>query len=278
MTVCLPLDDPNTSWKQYCPSAFAAILFFVLFGATLGLHIFQAVKLQKKFCWVVIMGAAWEFATYVFRYSSVEHPTTKTWYEGSTLLVLLAPLWINAFEYMLLGRMIYFFLPNQQMFRIQAKRIGLYFVIGDIFSFITQLFGGVMIIKSTNPTGLRIYTAGCVIQAVVVLIYLFLVFTFHKRVSREADPSAAQEAKRMVVIMYISTIIIMIRIIFRIVEFSAGAGGSLTATIEGHEAYVYVLDALPLFLALALLNIVHPGTILIGPASEFKKIRDQTQW
>ncbi|KAH8817363.1 RTA1 like protein-domain-containing protein [Xylogone sp. PMI_703] len=272
MAICLPFGDPNTKWNLYCPSVAAAVIFSILFGLTMGMHIYQAVKFVKTFCWVCIMGAAWEFLAYVTRYFSIEHPTNNSWYEISTLLVLLAPLWINAFEYMLLGRMIHFFLPSKQILGIEARKVGRYFVFGDIGSFITQLFGGVMIIKSKSSAGFRIYTAGCVLQAVVVIIFIGLVVVFDKQVSQGFNRSGAREAKRMVIIMYLSTFVIMIRIIFRIIEFSAGVNSSLTANIEGHEFYIYVFDALPLFVALVLLNVVHPGTVLVGPDSEFRKL------
>jgi hypothetical protein len=39
-----------------------------------------------------------------------------------------------------------------------------------------------------------------------------------------------------------------------------------------HEAYVFALDATPMFLALALLSVTHPGMVLVGPDSEFPKL------
>ena len=54
---------------------------------------------------------------------------------------------------------------------------------------------------------------------------------------------------------------------FRLVEFSQGA--SSTNPILSHEAFQLYLDALPMLLALMLLNIVHPGLVLKGPGSSF---------
>jgi hypothetical protein len=42
-----------------------------------------------------------------------------------------------------------------------------------------------------------------------------------------------------------------------------------------HEVYEYVLDAVPMFIALLVLNIVHPGRILQGPDSEFLRVSRQ---
>lgn len=39
-----------------------------------------------------------------------------------------------------------------------------------------------------------------------------------------------------------------------------------------NEVYVYVLDATPMFLALLLLSLFHPGLTLVGPESEFPRM------
>ena len=62
-----------------------------------------------------------------------------------------------------------------------------------------------------------------------------------------------------------------LRIIFRIIEFSAGAGTALTNTIKGNEAFLYCLDALPMILALGAFHIYHPGKVLVGLGSDFPK-------
>lgn len=57
--------------------------------------------------------------------------------------------------------------------------------------------------------------------------------------------------------------------IFRLVEFSPGAGDD--NHISTNEMYAIGLDALPMFLALFMLNTVHPGWVLRGPNSEFPR-------
>jgi hypothetical protein len=116
----------------YCPSLPAAILFSILFGITTSFHIFQAHHFRKTFCWALIMGAVWETAAFVIRCISTQNPTSQGAYDPQFLLILLAPLWINAFDYMLLGRMVYYFLEDQKLFGIRAERMALCFVVLDI--------------------------------------------------------------------------------------------------------------------------------------------------
>jgi RTA1 like protein len=108
------------------------MLFSVLFGITTSIHIFQAHQFRKTFCWALIMGAIWETAAFVIRCISIQNPTSQGAYDPQFILILLAPLWINAFDYMLLGRMVYYFLEDRRLFGIRAERMALCFVLLDI--------------------------------------------------------------------------------------------------------------------------------------------------
>lgn len=61
-----------------------------------------------------------------------------------------------------------------------------------------------------------------------------------------------------------------VRIIFRIGQYAQGT--SATNPVLTHEAYEYVFDAVPMFLALAALNVFHPGHILQDPESKFQRL------
>ena len=59
-----------------------------------------------------------------------------------------------------------------------------------------------------------------------------------------------------------------IRIIFRLIEYSPAGESS---NIQGKEVLFYTLDSVPMAFAAYLINIFHPGPILVGPDSEFPK-------
>ena len=142
MAQCKALDtqDGNLPLYDYCPSKAAAVLFFVLFLGNLVSHIFLATKWRKAFCWVIIMGAIWETAGYAFRIISITNdPLSRTWFIPMTLFLLLAPLWLNAFDYMLFGRLVHYFLPGETIFGLKAKRLALLFVCLDIGAFFVQV-------------------------------------------------------------------------------------------------------------------------------------------
>lgn len=124
--------DPDAVWL-YCPSFGAAVLFSILFGLTFIAHFVQAIVYRKGFAWVVIMGAAWETMGMTFRTFSTKHQDLNSWFIVQSLLILLAPLWINAFVYMVLGRMVNFYLEDKRVLGIPARKLTLYFVLLDIW-------------------------------------------------------------------------------------------------------------------------------------------------
>lgn len=57
--------------------------------------------------------------------------------------------------------------------------------------------------------------------------------------------------------MYVASLLIMVRSIFRAVEYLQGSSGSLLA----HEAYLYGLDALLMLGVMVIFNIIHPSGV-----------------
>ncbi|KAF7981054.1 hypothetical protein HWV62_35518 [Athelia sp. TMB] len=260
----------------YDPSFPAAVATASLFGLMLGLHLFQGFYYRKKFCWVIIMGAAWETASFVIRALGTRYQQNATYITISTILFLLAPLWINAFDYMVLGRMVYFFIPEKKLY-IKATRFSACFVWLDVTSFIVQLGGG-LLLSSTGASakvqslGKDIYMGGIGMQQFFIFLFLALVIMFHRRVlalerSWVLVTTGRTQWRMMLYCLYTSLLLITIRIVYRLIEFSRGTGSN--NPIPYHEFYMYVLDALPMFLALAAMSIGHPGRTLIGPDSEF---------
>jgi hypothetical protein len=286
---CYPITDPNSQWN-YCPSYGAAILFICLFGLTTLTHILQAILHKKPFAWVLIMGGAWETAGYIFRTFSVEHQLNTAYAIAQQLLILLAPLWINAFVYMVLGRMVHFFLTDDKAFGLKAKRITLIFVLCDISTFLVQGAGGSMT-TSTNPpstqrTGLHVYMDGVGMQILTICIFLTICMRFQVKVHRQEQSalSAGQgihltdfnspiHARHLLYLVYTVLGLIVFRNIYRLIEFSSGVYSNITE----HEWYAYVFDAVPMFFALVAFNILHPGRILRGPNSDFSQDRKRAK-
>lgn len=283
----VPPEACNANWN-YDPSFGAALIFTLLFGLTMSIHIFQAFYHKKfKLSWVIIMGATWEFFSFLLRTLGTRNQQSLAFAIVSQVLVLLAPLWINAFLYMVLGRMIYYFIPAQTLWGLKATSIAKYFVWLDVLSFITQLVGGVMIQPGSSGsavmTGIHIYMGGIGLQEFFILIFICLCTKFflvkraeERRLSSsrnliiQSGPSSQQNWRILLFAIYSCLTLITVRIIFRMIEFASGTNPA-TNPIPYHEAYFMCLDAFPMLLACILLDAIHPGRILVEEGSEFPK-------
>ena len=279
----VPLDDCRNLWSYY-PSFGAAILFSILFGMTMVIHVVQARIYRKRFCWVIIMAGIWETTGFILRTLSTRNQINMGLYIPEELFILLAPIWVNAFVYMTLGRMVYYFLPERKIWGISASKLAKYFVCIDILSFAVQAVGGSMASGGTQESaasvmaGIHVYMAGIGIQEFFILVFLGLAITFHRRILFLEKSGALVTVhlnpkwRPLLYTLYVTLGFITIRIIFRLVQYSAG----VLSNIPTHEVYFYCFEALPMFLALLVLNITHPGRYLIGPESEYpRKSRQQ---
>ncbi|CZR56476.1 related to RTA1-involved in 7-aminocholesterol resistance [Phialocephala subalpina] len=266
---------------DYYPSFAAAVVFSVLFGMLTAMHIVQAAMYKKKFCWVVIMGAMWEFASFATRAVSTLHQQSVALLLVSQLFVLLAPLWINAFAYMLLARLIHFFSPTHTIFRIPTAILSILFVSLDFISFVIQLVGG----SYAGPTapvdqqmkGVHIYMGGIGLQQFFIFVFLGLAVKFQREMRRleRMGPGAKMGWRGVLWTLYGSLGFITVRIFFRLIEFSGGKTSS--NPLPFHEGYFYALEAMPMFFAIMCFNVNHPGRVLVGPESELPGLRE-TFW
>jgi hypothetical protein len=275
---CLAPNDPNNQWGDLCPNAIPSYLFAILFGATTIAHITQAILYKKWYSFVIIMGGLWQTAAFIFRSMSIHDQTKEIFYTVWFILILCAPLWINAYVYMVMGRMVYNFLPKGKTFGVPAHRFGLIFVCLDIVSFFVQI-GGASMASGSNVSakqmllGIHVYMIGIAVQQIFIFLFLALTIRFQLGL-REVTPTRdLTSAKRLLYVVYAVLGLITIRIIFRLIEYSNG----LKSTIPSKEAYMYVFDSLPMFVALLLLNIMHPGRVMPGKESDLPSRKQRKQ-
>lgn len=173
---------------------------------------------------------------------------------------------------MTLGRMVYYFLPSRSILRMPASTLAAIFVGLDIISFAVQLAGGTMASPTAPPDvqqkAVHIYMGGIGLQEFFILIFVGLCIVFQRQASRTTRGATFFKSSwgRLLCALYISLAAITVRIIYRLIEFSGGMGQDNALTT--HEAYFYILEAVPMFVALAAFNVVHPARVMTGPEAE----------
>lgn len=213
-------------------------------------------------------------------------PANDTVYSIWFILILVAPLWTNAFVYMVVGRMVWTFLPNHKLGGIKAWRFGMGFVILDILyvfplfsgnerpanklsAFLVQAFGaskasGNNISIATIMQGLHIYMIGVGVQQFFIILFSVLLVRLHMRLRNEAPSSEVVKALRLLYVVYAALLMITIRIIFRLIEYSSG----INSSIPNHEAFMFIFESIPMLVAIVLFNFVHPGAVMAGKESD----------
>ncbi|OCL11240.1 hypothetical protein AOQ84DRAFT_314190 [Glonium stellatum] len=269
------------SYYNYDPSFEAAIAFSVLFAIITVIQTVEAFSFRKGFCWVIIMGLSWETGSFITQALGSHHQQSSALALVSQLLILLAPLWINAYVYMTTGRMIWAFLPEKKIWKVKAMSIGKYFVWLDIISFLVQGMGGAMLSPGSSPKtakiGMDIYMAGVGVQQFFICLFITLIIRFHYEMLQLEKTSFAPTNKKwkwLTYALYATLALITTRIIYRLLEFSRGVNPS-TNPLPFHEGYMLALDATPMFLAGLILCIIHPGMVLVGPESDFPSRKEK---
>ncbi|KAL4744507.1 hypothetical protein BDW72DRAFT_188365 [Aspergillus terricola var. indicus] len=290
---CLPIPPKENGYvppggcgniHMYEASFAAPVLFSVLFGLTTIFHIVQAIMFKKRYAWVVIMGSLWELIAFIMRSLFAKNQSSDAYNTPFTIFFLLAPIWVNAFLYMTLGRLIYFFLPSGRLGGIGAKRFGHIFVWLEILAFIIQLVGAAFTTdteasQETIMRGVHIYMGGIGVQELFILIFTGL-FIHLQRKMGEMERQGNLDAEKigrgsipwrwLFYAIYASLFLITVRIIFRLAQYADGT--NIDNPALRNEWFEYVWDAAPIFICLAILNVAHPGRVLVGPDSEFPRV------
>ncbi|KAF2472796.1 RTA1-domain-containing protein [Lindgomyces ingoldianus] len=288
------LDDPNV-WVpyRYVPSKPAAVVFVVAFSLTTFLHTFQLVNKRTWYFIPLVIGGFFEIVGYIGRILS----TNDLWALGpfimQSLLLLVAPALFAASIYIILGRII-LLVDGERYSLIRHKWLTKVFVTGDVLSFLVQGGGGgiqAMHTLAALHTGEKLIIVGLFLQLAFFGFFIFVAGLFHYRLVN-ANPSKQSSApislsslanrnnsprrvtasssatpttlnvdslpwKRHIYALYAASTLIMIRGVFRVIEYLMGNSGYLLR----HEYFLYIFDAFLMFLVMGLFNWIHPSQV-----------------
>ncbi|KAL2819662.1 RTA1 like protein [Aspergillus cavernicola] len=256
---------------HYNPSFAAALCFTVAFGVSTAAHLWQACRYKTRFMIPFIIGAIIETLGYAARIVSAKQ--SPDWSVGpyaiQSLLLLLAPPLLAASIYMVLGRIIRL-VEGEERSLLHPKKLTKVFTSGDVLSFLTQCAGGGMLSQAKTESkvllGERVIIVGLFVQVLFFGGFMILSVLFHRNIHR--NPTTASLAtdnrggvpawKTCLYVLYTVSLLIMVRSIYRVVEYIQGSEGYL----QGHEAYLYVLDAALMLVVCGVFIWKHPGALI----------------
>ncbi|KAG9099444.1 hypothetical protein FS749_001251 [Ceratobasidium sp. UAMH 11750] len=251
-------DSTNFPYDASIP---AAILFTVLFGLTLLVHFGQAIRGRCRYLIPLLIATALETAGYVFRYLAIKMPTQEWPSILSQIFIIVAPAFLAANEYMIFGRIMAYVGSEHGL--VRPTIITKLFVGADILTILTQAAGGSML-NGDNMSSLRIgrliLIGGLAAQVGTFAIFMVLAVAFDIRTRRPLG-SDMKVIHPLMWALYASGILIIIRSIYRTIEFSQihFTADDETGYVVDHEWLFYVFDSLLVLAATVVLNIIHPS-------------------
>jgi hypothetical protein len=209
-----------------------------------------------------------------------------------SLLILVAPALFAASIYIILGRII-LLVDGERYALVRRKWLTKMFVAGDVLSFMLQgagtstnmnaeqrmqwltycIGGGIQAAGTLEAlhTGEKLIIAGLFCQLFFFAFFIVVAGIFHyrlvnnkpfqKRIQHQQLSSSIPlydlPWKRHLYNLYLTSGLIMIRSIFRVIEYLQGNAGYLLS----HEVFLYVFDAILMLTVMVMFNWVHPSEV-----------------
>ncbi|KAG8352494.1 hypothetical protein FVEN_g9627 [Fusarium venenatum] len=257
-------DDVAFKLYRYDPSMAAAVIFTILFMAITGLHLYQMLRTKTWFLICFVIGGFMQFIGYIGRAGSAHE--TPDWsltpFIIQNLFLLISPALFAASIYMILGRII-LATGGENCSPIRRAWLTKIFVIGDVLSFALQGAGGSMMAAGSLEllhNGERVVMIGLVVQVIFFSLFAVAAALFHTRLLQNLSTKALASNipwERYLCILYIASGLIMVRSVFRLIEYAQGNAGYLIS----HEVYMYLFDSVLMLLTMALFAWEHPSQL-----------------
>jgi hypothetical protein len=235
------LDFALYRYELSLPAAIAAVAGFLILTL---FHVWRIYRHRSFYFTAFTVGGCFQVIGYCGRIWSHFDDTAIGGFVMQAILILIAPALYAASIYMILGRLIRA-LHAEPVSIIPVKWMTKVFVIGDVLSFLLQAGGGGIQAAGTlelYDIGEKVIIVGLFIQIFMFGFFLVTTVVFHSRF-RRSDSSVRQQPlvrwKRHLTVLYVASAIILMRSIFRVVEYLQGNRGYLIS----HEIFLYIFDA-----------------------------------
>ncbi|KAF2180156.1 RTA1-domain-containing protein [Zopfia rhizophila CBS 207.26] len=282
---------------RYHPSRTAAIIFVAAFALTTILHSYQVFRRKTWYFIPLVVGGIFETLGFLGRILSTNDLWALGPFIMQSLLLLVAPALFAASIYIILGRIILLADGEKYSLIRQKWLTKIFVTGDVISFLVQGGGGGIQAAGSLAllHTGEKIIIVGLFIQLAFFGFFIVIAGLFHYRLvkanptpsSKSFDPlltmpstevrrprplTASSSAplsptndlnihdlpwKRHIYALYVASALIMIRSVFRVIEYLQGNNGYLLR----HEVFLYVFDGLLMFGVMSLFNWIHPAQV-----------------
>ncbi|KAL1595992.1 hypothetical protein SLS60_009683 [Paraconiothyrium brasiliense] len=181
-------------------------------------------------------------------------------YAVQNMFILLGPALFAASIYMCLSRIIRGVRANH-LSLIRPQTLTKTFVTGDVLSFVVQGGAAGIMVTGKNPKiGEGIVIAGLLVQVIMFGLFGATAIIFQKRVNRSPTPESRTASipwRNSMRMLFIVSALIMIRSLFRVVEYALGNDGYPLK----HEWTLYMFDSVVMFAVMVVYYLWYPTWI-----------------
>ncbi|CAD6442374.1 b366ed3b-f2fa-4df4-aca4-f86e63795736 [Sclerotinia trifoliorum] len=278
--------DLSLASFQYLPTVVGNTLYAGLFGIFLVAQLGLGIKFKTWGYMVAIMlGLILEVIGYIARVLIHNSPFDNNYFLMYLICLTIAPAFLTAAIYLCLSRIV--ILYGQEISRFRPGTYTIIFCTCDIISLVLQAVGGAIASLADtidqSDLGKNIMLAGLAFQVFSLILFTILCTDFAWRVhrakgfwnARYVDLVSSLLFKSFLAGLFLATITILARSIYRCIELSGGFHGSLFVS---HEAEFMVLEGVMIVLATGALTLLHPGIAMRGAWTEVNfKFRSKNQ-
>ncbi|KAF5001600.1 hypothetical protein FGRMN_906 [Fusarium graminum] len=260
MPTLKPFKGDTYLW-QYLPSLPGAITFTILFVFITILHGLRMFRTKLWFCIPFFIGGICEVLGYFFRAIAWSATNSLALYIVQSLFLLLPPVFFAATLYMVYSRLVKA-VGGESCSLISIRWTTRLFVIGDVLTFSIQGNGGSLL---ANPKFARIgniiVIVGLIAQIVLFLAFVICCAIFHRRFRAHLKQTSIPVAIRWEAhlnMLYFTSALILVRNIFRVVEFIMDKEGYL----QQYEWPTFVFDSVLMLLVMVAFYLRYPGNLV----------------
>ncbi|CRK19219.1 hypothetical protein BN1708_012563 [Verticillium longisporum] len=246
----------------YEPALAASITSTVVFAILTALHIWRLLRAKAYYFTAFTVGGLFQVIGYAFRIWGHFNPESVMAFAIQGTFILVAPALFAASIYMILGRLIRT-CRAEHLSLIPVNWVTRIFVLGDVIAFTVQASGAGLSAAGDYDLfklGEKVIIGGLFVQIVFFGFFVCTSVLFQHRLTRSPTPVSIEGRlpwKRHLYVLYGTSAIILVRSIFRVVEYIQGNDGYLIT----HEVYLYIFDALLMAAVMAIFVVWYVGDL-----------------
>ncbi|TKA68144.1 hypothetical protein B0A49_07938 [Cryomyces minteri] len=243
----------------YAPNEVAPIMFAALFFISGVIHIIQTWHYKSwKTTFLMPLASLLMMAGFIAREVGAYNIQDVGLLIISTVMLLSGPPVFAGANYFLLGRALYYipYLSPIHPGRVVTTFVGFDLIIETLIGTGASRMVNFNLSAKDRNVGADLVKSALILQAVSFAFFVSIAVAFHLRAQRAGVMNKKMRA--VLTTLCVSSALIFVRCIYRIVEFFEG----YTGTLYSHESYFWVFEASLMLLVSVLFNFWHPGRFL----------------